>query len=202
METLDTRRSLLIRLRDAGDGDAAHAAAWAEFVRIYSPHVLRWCRRCGLQESDAGDVCQDVLVRFWKQAAKFEYDPSRRFRGYLRQILNSALSGWTATRKSAAPPATGSGGDALLDAVPAREELLHRIEEAYDTELLDVAMRDVRARVKPHTWRAFELTAIEQKQGSDAAEELGITTDSVYAARRNVQKMLTDTVARLEGRDA
>lgn len=202
MDTLNTRRSLLIRLRDAEGGGDAHAAAWAEFVRIYSPHVLRWCRGRGLQDSDAGDVCQDVLVRFWKQAAKFEYDPSRRFRGYLRQILNSALSGWSATRNTAATPAASSGGDALLDALPAREELLQRIEEAYDTELLDVAMRDVKTRVKPHTWRAFEITAIERKPGSEAAEELGITADSVYAARRNVQKMLTDTVARLEGRDA
>jgi RNA polymerase sigma factor (sigma-70 family) len=201
METFDTRRSLLIRLRDGADGEGQEqAAAWEEFVRIYSPQVLRWCRRYGLQDTDAGDLCQDVLVRFWKQSAKFEYDPSKRFRGYMRQILTSALSGWSAARKPDAPSA-GTGGDALLDSVPAREDLIQRIESAYDTELLAVAIADVKTRVKPHTWRAFEIVAMERKPGSEAAKELGITADSVYAARRNVQKMLQETVARLEGAD-
>ena len=37
METLNTRPSLSIRLRDADGGDEAYAVAWAEFVRIYAP---------------------------------------------------------------------------------------------------------------------------------------------------------------------
>ena len=66
----------------------------------------------------------------------------------------------------------GSGGDALLDtAQPAKT--CSAIEEAYDTELLDVAMQDVRKRVKPHTWRAFEMSP-SSEPGSEAAEELGI----------------------------
>lgn len=202
MAALSTHRSLLIRLRDAARSSNAfddhHAAAWREFVRIYAPEVLRWCRGCGLQETDAADVCQDVLVRFWKQAASFEYDPSRRFRGYLRQILKSALAGWSAARGSDRPAAS-SGAKGLLESLPAREALLERIEAAYDTELLTLAMKDVRPRVKPHTWRAFELLAIERRSGSEAAEELAISTDLVYAARRNVQKMLKEAIVRLEG---
>lgn len=210
MRIPSTRGSLLIRLRngaragggadrgDAGWNEAEHAAAWAEFVRIYSPHVLRWCRGCGLQETDATDVCQDVLVRFWKQAANFEYDSSRRFRNYLRQILTTALSAWSAGRKRDGL-AVSLGDEAALDGLPAREGLLERIEEAYDTELLAVAMEEVKGRVKPHTWRAFELVAVEQKSGKEASEELGISADLVYAAKRNVHKMLQETVARLEG---
>ena len=201
MERFDTRRSLLVRLQDAASVTAADAAAdWAEFVRVYSPHVLHWCRGCGLQESDARDVCQEVLVRFWKRSATFQYDPMRRFRSYLRQILTSALSGWSAARKSELP-AGGIEGLALLDSLPAREELMERIEEAYDTELLAIVIDDVKARVKPHTWRAFEIVAMEGKPGSEAAAELGISLDSVYASRRNVQKMLSESVARLEGTD-
>lgn len=197
MASHSTSRSLLARLRGDFEADAAgHAAAWAEFVRIYGPQVLQWCRGCGLQESDAADVCQDVLVRFWKQSARFEYDPSRRFRGYLRQVLNSALSGWSAAKK---PEDSGDGTHSVLASLPAREDLIQRIEAAYDTEVLAAAIDDVKTRVKPHTWRAFEITAIEQKPGHQAAEELGITINLVYSARRNVQNMLRETVARLEG---
>jgi len=195
MQALSTRGSLLGRLGQEGDS----AAAWEEFVRIYSPQVLRWCRAHGLQDSDAADVCQDVLVRFWKQAASFQYDPTRRFRGYLRQVLNSALAGWSAKRRSEKPLGT-AGADGILDSLPAREDLFARIEQAYDTELLALAMREVRPRVSPHTWRAFEMLALERRRGKEVADTLGISVDSAYAARHNVQKMIRETVARLEGR--
>jgi hypothetical protein len=91
--------------------------------------------------------------------------------------------------------------ESTLDSLPAREDLMQRIEAAYDTEVLAAAIDAVKTRVKPHTWRAFEIVAMERKPGSEAAKELGITADSVYAARRNVQKMLQETVARLEGDD-
>ena len=52
----DTRRSLLVRLREARDD-----AAWAEFTGIYEPLIYRLARRRGFQDADARDLCQDVL---------------------------------------------------------------------------------------------------------------------------------------------
>jgi RNA polymerase sigma factor (sigma-70 family) len=189
-----TRVSLLQQLND----QSASSAAWEEFVRLYGRHVLRWCRGFGLQESDAEDVAQDVLVRFWKQAAAFRYDPRRRFRSYLRKIVTSALADWSAKRKEKSMP---GGGDAStpLDTLPARDDLVRRIEDAYDTELLALAMDEVRERVKPRTWEAFKLLAIEQQSGAEVADRLGIDVSLAYVARRNVQRMLYETVARLEG---
>src|SRR5437773_723199 len=51
-----TRSSLLVRLRDARD-----ETAWNHFVRVYAPLVYRFARRRGLQDSDSGDVTQEVL---------------------------------------------------------------------------------------------------------------------------------------------
>lgn len=190
---LRTRGSLLTRLREEPDA----SAAWEEFVRIYGDHVIRWCRGSGLQHADAADVAQDVLVRFWRQVAKFKYDPSRRFRGYLRQILNSALADWSERRVTR--PVAGGDPSEMLDSLLAREDLIVRIEEAYDTELLDLAMREVEGRVKPHTWQAFHLLAIERLPGEEVARRLGIDPSLAYVARRNVQRMIREVVERLEG---
>lgn len=189
-----TRGSLLGRLGN----EECSAADWEEFVRIYSPQVVRWCRAHGLQETDAADVCQDVLVRFWKQAANFHYDPTRRFRSYLRQVLKTALAGWSARRQERSLSA--STAEIALDSLPARQDLFARIEQAYDTELLSLAMREVQPRVNPQTWRAFEMQALEHRRGKDVAEALGISVDLAYAAKHNVQKMIRETIARLEGR--
>jgi len=186
-----TRGSLLGRL----GGEECSATDWEEFVRIYSPQVLRWCRAHGLQDTDAADVCQDVLVRFWKQAANFHYDPTRRFRSYLRQVLKTALAGWSARRQD-----QPFAAEIALDSLPARQDLMARIEQAYDTELFALAMREVRPRVNPRTWRAFEMQALEHRRGKDVAEALGISVDLAYAAKHNVQKMIRETLARLEGR--
>lgn len=52
-----TQSSLLLRLRDARDEEA-----WNHFVEVYAPLVYRYARRRGLQDCDAGDVAQDVLL--------------------------------------------------------------------------------------------------------------------------------------------
>jgi RNA polymerase sigma-70 factor (ECF subfamily) len=56
---LKTSLTLLGRLRR----DPKDQAAWSEFVARYRPRILQWCRGWGLQESDAQDVTQDVLLK-------------------------------------------------------------------------------------------------------------------------------------------
>lgn len=192
--SLQTRGSLLGRLQDSPGDDAT----WAEFVRVYGEHVVRWTRQYGLQDSDAADVAQDVLVRFWRHAASFRYDPTRRFRSYLRRIVFSALA-TQAQRRTESTLATSDDVQAVFDSVPAREDLVARIEAAYDLELLTLAMREVEARVQPHTWAAFRMLALEHRSGAETAEALGMPASHAYVARRNVQRMIREAVQRLEG---
>ncbi len=191
--SLMTRASLLLRLTEEPD----NAAAWDEFVRIYGRHVVRWCRHHGLQENDAQDVAQDVLVKFWKLASGFVYDPTRRFRSYLGVMVASAVANHTSKRR---PTPLTRGGDAatLLDSLPARDDLIARIEAAYDTELLAVAMREVEGRVQPRTWRAFHMLAFEHRSGADVAAELGMAVNTAYVARKKVQRMIREVITRIE----
>lgn len=189
-----TRISLMARLGGA-DPDAS---AWDEFVRLYSPHVIRWCLGHGLQECDALDVAQDVLVRFWRQAGTFRYDPDKTLRGYLRRMVLTAISDWSDHVRRAGKLAAAGPLEALLHNLPARDDLAARIERAYDTELVAVAMREVESRVQPHTWQAFRLLAIEGVSGAEVAERLGMQVNTAYVARAKVQRMIREAVARLD----
>jgi RNA polymerase sigma-70 factor (ECF subfamily) len=189
--TSTTRVSLLEVLRD----EAADTAAWGEFVRIYGPPVVAWCRERGLQHDDALDVTQDVLLRFWKASKQFHYNPRGRFRSYLEQVARSALVSWAEKAEAAHDQATRS----LLEKIPDREGLLARLGEAYDTELVAIAMAEVKTRVRPHTWQAFELLAIEHHSGADVAAMLNIEVNTAYVARRKVQRMIREIVDRIEG---
>lgn len=189
--TSTTRISLLDMLGDRSADDAV----WGEFVRVYGPPVAEWCRERGLQHDDALDVTQDVLLRFWQTSKQFAYNPRGRFRNYLEQVARSALVRWAEQAGASHDHATRS----LLERMPEREGLLARLADAFDTELLAIAMSEVEQRVKPLTWRAFQMLAIEHRSGADVAAELKIDTNHAYVARWNVQRMIRAVIDRLEG---
>ena len=60
-----TRVTLFGRLRR----DPTNAAAWGEFVDLYAPKIMGWCQKWKLQEADAQDVTQNVLMKLAKNYA-------------------------------------------------------------------------------------------------------------------------------------
>jgi RNA polymerase sigma-70 factor (ECF subfamily) len=189
-----TSPTLLGRLcRDGND-----EAAWGDFVARYGPLIRAWCLRWSLQEADAEDVTQDVLLRLAGKLRTFVYDPSRRFRGWLRTLTHHALADFAASRKRLD---SGSGDSQTLEAlhsVAARTDLLDRLEEQFDRELLEEAMARVRLRVQPQTWEAFRLTALEGLSGEDAARQTGLRLTAVFKAKSRVQQLLREEITRLE----
>ena len=191
-----TSGTLLRRVRSPLDQEA-----WNEFVELYGRRIYGWCRQWGLQEADAEDVTQDVLLRLASKMRDFAYDPSRRFRGWLRTLTHHAWSDFLLDRKR---PGAGSGDSQVtqaLEQVEARDDLTRRLDEEFTHALLEEASARVRLRVQGHTWEAFRLTAVEGKSGAEAAALLGIRVATVYVARSKVQKMLQDEVRKLEGAD-
>jgi len=91
-----TSPTLLSRVR----ADPADEAAWSEFVDRYAPHIYAWCRAWRLQETDAQDVTQAVLVKLVRQMRRFDYDPDRSFRGWLRTLVENAIRDWIADRRN------------------------------------------------------------------------------------------------------
>jgi RNA polymerase sigma-70 factor (ECF subfamily) len=189
-----TSTSLLVRLRQ----EATDQAAWAEFVRRYSGQIYRWCRAWHLQEADAQDVTQTVLLKLAEQLRTFTYDPSQSFRAYLKTLTHRAWCNFLDSRRR---QAAGSGDTAvleLLQTIAARDDLVEHLKEEFDRELLDEAMERVRRRVEAHTWEAFHLTAVEGLSGTAVGERLGLKVATVFKAKSKVQKMLQEEVRRLE----
>ena len=76
-----TSVSLLRRLREPD-----HDAAWQRFVDLYAPLIFHWAKNRGLNPTDAADLVQEVLVTLVAKLPEFEYDPTKRFRGWLRTV--------------------------------------------------------------------------------------------------------------------
>ena len=189
-----TSVTLLARLRH----DPTDQAAWGEFVARYGPKILQWCRRWHLQEADAQDVAQDVLLKFHGLMATFSYDASGSFRAWLKTLAHHAWCDLVAERRRAGIGTGDTRMAALLNDLAAGEDLAGDLQEEFRRELLDLAMARVKARVPPQTWDAFRLTALECASGAAAAAQLRMRTAQVYLARSKVNQRLHEEVRKLE----
>ena len=194
-EPLKTSLTLLGRLgRDPRD-----QAAWSDFVARYGPRILRWCRGWGLQESDAEDVTQEVLLKLNRRMSRFVYDPSGSFRAWLKTLTHHAWRDLADERRR-----SGLGGgdprvEELLSSLESGDDLAEQLDAEFRWEVMDRAMERVRHRVSGRTWDAFRLSALEGASGADVAARLGMKIARVYGARSEVQGMIREEVCNLEG---
>lgn len=192
-----TSPTLLIRVRDQNDHDA-----WSDFVRCYAPHIYGWCRGCRLQESDAADVTQEVLLKLVGAIRSFDYDRNRgSFRGWLKTVtmntVRDMVAGW-------GKPGRGSGDTgvrgflASIADEQALQSLADAIEKSWQEELFAAARQEVSGRVQSHTWQAWQMTAMEQITAAEAARRLNMPVSEVYVARSRVNRMLRESVSAMK----
>jgi RNA polymerase sigma-70 factor (ECF subfamily) len=189
-EIPSTSPTLLRRLRDPAD-----QAAWATFAENYGRRIYTWCRRWNMQEADAEDLTQGLLVKIPVKMRSFHYDPKAgSFRAWLKTVVRHALSDFLRSRAR-----EGKTSYALLESVEAEQDLIKELDERFERELLEEAMARVELRVSPATWEAFRRTAIENQSGKEAATALKIPVAHVYVYKQRVQDMLKEEIRQLQG---
>ena len=193
----ETKASLILRLPSADD-----AEAWKEFVSIYEPFVYRFARRGGLQDADARELVQSVLLSVARAVGRWRPDRQRgRFRTWLFRIARNQLLDVLAKQRRSIVSFGGSGLFDLFDqAMTSGDEQGMRLEQR--RELFRWAAERVKNTVNEATWNAFWMTAIQEQTVEMVANELGLTTGAVYIARSRVLARLRDEVQKWEDDDA
>src|SRR3984893_13467884 len=139
--SLDTKRSLIAKLRDPAD-----TMAWCEFVAIYEPFVCRLARRKGLQDADVHDLCQEVFRAV--AGAVDRWDPDRgSFRGWLSRIARNLLINFVTRRQFQLRGSGATSVQELLEAQPAVDPSATALFEAeYRRQLFRWAADEVRGQ--------------------------------------------------------
>jgi RNA polymerase sigma-70 factor (ECF subfamily) len=162
-----------MRLHDQRD-----IAAWDQFVTIYGPLIFRLARSKGFQDSDANDIVQEVMLAISKAIHRWDPDRNKgRFRDWLFRIARNMMINFL-TRRKFQQLGNGQSISELLQVHPAVVELdsdaTREFDLEYRRELFWVAADKVRKEVRPNTWEAFQLTAIDEMSVSSAARKLGM----------------------------
>lgn len=188
MEPAHTSKTLLFRVRDAEDD-----AAWRTFSEIYTPILFRFFRSRGLNEADAADVIQTVMIAIAQAIRSFEYDPSRgTFRSWLYTVARSKLNDFF-TRQARQARATDD--EEIARMIACESEAVEKWEAEYRWSVFEWAAEQVRREFQPHTWDAFWRAAIDDQPTESIASELGLRVGSVYTARSRVTSRLRSFLA-------
>jgi RNA polymerase sigma-70 factor (ECF subfamily) len=188
-----TRHSLILRLRDPAD-----AVAWREFVELYEPLIYKLACRKGLQDADARDLCQEVLVAVARAVHRWDPEPSRgSFRGWLFRIARNLLVNFL-TRQNQPRGSGATSVQELLEAQPSEDQSATALFEAeYRQRVFQWAAEDIRSEFAPGTWQAFWLTAVIGRTPKEVASELGLSVGAVYIARSRILARLRQRVEQL-----
>lgn len=189
-EFSDTRPSLLLLLR-GGNGDQL---AWRVFFERYAPPVYRIARLRGLNDTDADDVVQEVMLAVSAHIGGFEYDRDRgRFRQWVRQIAEGKIADHF--RRSHRTASSRDLVEQPSDGRPTLEELWEK--EWLSQDMLH-CLEQMAERVSPRRMEAFRLYVLEGLSASEVGRRLGMTEGHVYAVRYHVLGLIRKRMEKLE----
>lgn len=183
----ETSLSLLERLRQSPENEG-----WNRLADLYAPLIRAWLRRYDVQDSDANDLVQEVLLAVSKDLGKFEHaGQPGAFRGWLKAILvNRLRKFWRARDRR--PQARG---DSDMDARLAQlNDPASDMSQIWDREHDQYVLRQLMALVEPHfeskTWEAFRRVALEGGKPDAVAQKMGISLNAVCLAKSRVIRRL------------
>ncbi|MDB4767066.1 sigma-70 family RNA polymerase sigma factor, partial [bacterium] len=189
-DTPKTRFSLILRLKENAD-----AEDWQQFCELYQPLIYRIGSLGGLQEADANDFVQDVLVRVAKSVSQFETDARLgSFRGWLGTIARNLLIDFLRQQSRLPITADGSGVARLIAELPGRGDETQLYESQFQKRIFLWAASEGKPSFRDSTWQAFWQTSVDQLPVDGVAEELGISTGAVYIARSRVIARLRSVI--------
>jgi RNA polymerase sigma-70 factor (ECF subfamily) len=187
MDADQTRSSLIRRLRDPADKES-----WGQFYELYQPLLLRYVQSRNVGPHDAEDLVQDIFINKLRKAMEnFELDHARgRFRTWLFQVTINAIRDW-ARQKQNQIAATGQSSQFTGPIVPSVTEELSRDWNRYHhQQVMQYAMKKIKASSEPKTWACFEQRTLRGRPASEVAGELGLNVNAVYTnAHRVLEKI-------------
>jgi RNA polymerase sigma factor (sigma-70 family) len=184
---LDTSLGLLNRVRSGED------QAWIDFSHRCAGVLYQWARWNGLQVADAEDLTHEAMLIVLAKIREFRHVGRGSLRAWLRAIAWRCLRTAQARQDDVNRPE-------IIQKYRRSESQIADLQEQFDRlqqlDLLRECMQAVQLRVRPRSWEAFRLLAVEGLSGPAAAAQLDMNVEAVHAAKDRVQKLISAEIRR------
>ena len=173
--------SLLYRLRRTDE-----VAAWGRFVDLYTPLLYNWAQKLGEQDSDSGDLVQDVFLILWRKLPEFEYDSGRSFHAWLRTIFLNRYRSRLRQRYTINGDSSGlTGVDCSVS------DFSEKLAQEEDTRfLIRQAFRLIEGEFSALQQHVFRAYVLEEQPPEKVAEAMGLSPGTVYGIKSKILSRL------------
>jgi RNA polymerase sigma factor (sigma-70 family) len=198
---IPTRYSLLSRLQNWDDHDS-----WKDFFDTYWRLIYAVALKSGLTETEAQEVVQETIISVAKNIQKFKRDRQLgSFKGWLRNLTRWRIADQLRKRTRVAPQEREAVEAASAVWSPAGIAEAAEAESVWEHEwranLMQVALENVKGRVKEEHYQIFDFYVVKQWPVAKVARTLGVSTGQVYLAKFRVGALLKKEIRRLETRE-
>ena len=167
--------------------------SWDEFYRKYAPVIKAVAKYKGI-EYDADDICQQVMMHFFKQSKTFKFDPGiAKFRTYLGRIVSWKITDYYRKKREKLSEE--------LDAVPVDAELDKIYMAEWHKVIIAEAEDELRKRVSPDTFQAYQLYAVQGRPVEKVAAFLECSVNQVYQAKKRCFAMMREILLKMNEAD-
>ena len=167
--------------------------SWDEFYRKYAPVIKAVAKYKGI-EYDADDICQQVMMHFFKQSKTFKFDPGiAKFRTYLGRIVSWKIIDYYRKKREKLSEE--------LDAVPVDAELDKIYMAEWHKVIIAEAEDELRKRVSPDTFQAYQLYAVQGRPVEKVAAFLECSVNQVYQAKKRCFAMMREILLKMNEAD-
>ena len=147
-----------------------------------------------MQDADAREVVQEVLLSVSTAIERFDMDQSGSFCGWLNRITRNATIDRMRAIAARKETLGASGVMRQLDAIVGNQRIEDEFEQDRRQQLFRWAASQVRLSTGEQNWMAFWRSTIDGQGIGDVARELGMNEGAVYVARCRIVKRIRDLV--------
>lgn len=188
-----TRKSLIERILDG------YEESWGEFYARYSRLIYAIGEKSGLSVDDCEDLVQEVMRTIFNNKGCFRYDSATgKFRTYLTGIVKHKVCDFYRRRDDRI---VDTGDDAAPDAADPVNRLDEVCAEEWKNHVLNVALMELREKVEPETFDAFQMYVLQERRPREVAEALAISESAVYVYKNRCLQHLRSIIDKCRNLD-
>ena len=167
--------------------------SWDEFYRKYAPVIKAVAKYKGI-EYDADDICQQVMMHFFKQSKTFKFDPGlAKFRTYLGRIVSWKIADYY--RKKC------ENHTKEVEAIPVDSDTDNFYMNEWRKVIIAEAEEELKSRVSPETFQTYQLYAVQGRPVEKVAAFLECSNNQVYQAKKRCFAMMREILLKLNEAD-
>lgn len=177
--------------------------SWSEFYSLYAPLILNFARKRGCSDNASKDILQETVLALVKIMPDFNYDRSKgKFRSLLFKITESKVSNayHKEKRHTSIPDAENNLFYKKMFENSDNEQVKNLWDRVWERDILAEAVKHIKKRVKPDTFKCFNMVFIENLSAEEVAKKLDINPNLVYQHKFRVFNSIVKEAKKLDGR--